>query len=201
MARLGKRLRLLAAVALALMVASGCTSSGTTPHTAGGSDAGTSTSSTIEQPRPLVGWTGGPLVPPLSADDNALVVLVGAPPPEVTQEQALALAHHVLGGASTFATIQPVSGTVTLSLPPAQVGPGVPEVVDRPSWVIAYRRTLMANCPMMTGPPSTPPNASNLDAVIITGPGLDRQVVVYHGTGTGPCTPSDHPIVSSTTRL
>ena len=127
------------------------------------------------------------------------MVVVGAPPPEVTRDQALALAHHVLGGASAFATIEPVSGTATLSLPPAQVGPGVPEVIDRPSWVIAYHRTVVPYCPEL-GPSSVPPTASDLDAFIITGPSLD-QVVVYHGAGTGFCQPTDHPIASSATRL
>ena len=196
----GKHPSLLVAVAVGLLVAPGCTTGRTTGHSPGGSDAATSTSPTIEQTRPLVGWTGGPLVPPLSADDNALVVLVGAPPPEVTQDRALALAHHVLGGASTFATIEPVSGTVTLSLPRAQVGPGVPDMVDRPAWIIAYRRILLPSCPMMTGPPPVQPNASDLDTLIITGPGLD-QVVAYHGTGTGLCQPADHPAATSATRL
>jgi len=191
-----KHPRLIVAVAVGLLVAPGCTGGATTPRSAGEPDAVTSTPTTIEQPRPLVGWTGDPLVPPFSADYNALVVVVGAPPHEVTRDQALALAHHVLGGASAFATIEPVSGTATLSLPPAQVGPGVPEVIDRPAWIIAYHRTVVPSCPAL-GPSSVPPTASDLDAFIITG----DQVVVYHGAGTGFCQPIDHPIASSATHL
>jgi hypothetical protein len=190
------RRRLVLTVALAFMAASACASS----HSPSGTSATTETSvpPTTQAPQPLVGWTGGPLGAPLEADDNALVVGAGDPPPDVTQDQALALAEQAVGPQMwSGATTQAFPGIAALSPQVVQSSVGVHQVTNAAAWIVAYRSSVRPACPYMTPPP---PTASDLDAVIITGPNID-QAVVYHGTGGGICRNAPTPVVVSATRL
>ncbi len=184
-------------VALVLVAAAGCTSS--RPASNASDTAETSVPPTSQPPQPIVGWAAGPLAPPLEADDNALIVLAGDPPSDVSQDQALAVAQHVVGDAvGGLSMARTFAGVATLSPQLVQIGPGVPDITNAAAWVIAYRNRAPVACPSMTST-SIPSTASDLDAVIITGPGPD-QVTVYHGTGTGPCIPSTSPVALSATR-
>jgi hypothetical protein len=76
----------------------------------------------------------------------------------------------------------------------------VVRLTNQPAWIVAYRSQIAYGCPMMTGAPPIPPTASELDALIITGPTTD-QITIYHGAGTGPCVPRTYPIAQSATRI
>ncbi len=192
------RERVLAATAAATLVLSSCA---TVHRSSPPTTTPPSSTSTTLLVHSVVAWNGGPLVAPIEADDGALVVTPGSGPVGVSRDQAVALAVHVLGDlASSRTTIQTLTGEVSLSAAKVQIGSRVPTLIRQPAWVVAYRSQILSNCPMMTGTPPVPANASDLDALLITGPTI-AQVTIYHGTGTGPCVPSTHPVAVSAPNL
>ena len=94
------------------------------------------------------------------------------------------------------ATTQTFPGLATISPQLVQPSVEVPQVTNSAAWIVAYRSTVRAACPYMTPPP---PTASDLDAVIITGPNID-QAVIYQGTGGGICRNAPTPTVVAATR-
>lgn len=188
-------------LALTPLILVGCTGSHNASNVGGTTQSPAPT--TTPTPTPVVGWSGGPLSVPLEADDEALVVLDGNPPATVSHDQAVALAQQAVTGVHwSRSTIQVLAGSATISPQLVLIGQGVPTVADAPAWVVAYHDDVAASCPAIPAirsVPSTAPTASVLDAVVITGPGIE-QVIIYHGTGTGPCVASSGPAADSATR-
>jgi hypothetical protein len=181
-------------VAVMILAASGCMAK---PRASTSATTTIVSSTTTPAPVPLVDWHGEPLRAPINADDGALVITNGSPPPTLTRSQALALARQVLADQNwARITTQTFSGRASLSGAKAQLGPGVAQLTDQPAWIVAYQSQIAYGCPAMDGTPAVPATASHLDAVIITGVTIS-QVTIYHGTGTGPCIPRVYPIAVS----
>ena len=171
---------------------------GCTTHGGGPAEAVRVSPSTVEDP------TQG-LTVPFTADGGALVVTEGEPPPDVTKEQALSRFQELRGSATQPTVIAVVSGQVSL-----RPGLGQDLVAYRRAWVVAYTETGITSCPLIDTMPTTPPNASNLRAVVIMGeqplagtaggPPI-APVFGYDGAGTGICGPSMEPVVLTVDQL
>jgi hypothetical protein len=179
------------------LVSAACTSGQTVDRPAVPDTAGTVPPSTI-----LDGST--PVAVPFTADLGALLVTEGPPPSDVTREEAVARFEE-LRRSDRPSIVSVVSGLVTLG-----PGLGVDPVSERPAWVIVYTATVAASCPAMIDPPPTPPpTASHLHAVIVFGdtttPGFEPTyvgpVLGYEGAGTGPCTQRTVPMVLTENQL
>jgi hypothetical protein len=154
-------------------------------------------------PSTLVDPTQG-LTVPLTADGGALVVTEGEPPSDVTKERALSRFHELRSPATQPTVIGVVSGLVSL-----RPGLGHDLVAYRPAWVIAYTETTVSSCLVETMP-TTPPDASNLRAVVImgeqplagtTGGPTIAPIFGYDGAGTDICGPSTEPGVLTVDQL
>ena len=169
-----------AALAALSVVATGCSSSGST-----------ATSSTT--PSTVLDGTKA-VTAPFTADDGALLVVAGPPPAGVDQDRATEILHQLAPDFPDHpTTYQVFPGRVTMA-----EGLGAPALDGVAAWVVVYQRYTVASCPVELDDGSsttttTPPRASGLSVLIVAGPSVTDDVTRYQGAGVNFCSTTAAP--------
>ena len=124
---------------------------------------------------------------PFSADQNALVVMAGQAPSNISTSRAQAILRAVFFniGSSVVPPHELLAGRVTLA-----PNLGAPALHATRAWVMIYEGGHAA-CPYnpsVATAPSVPATASGLNAIIVT-TSDPKAAIGYYGEGTGLCPP------------
>ena len=147
-----------------------------------------STSSSTTTPSTVLDGSG-PVTPPFTADNDALVVVAGPPPAGVDQDRATEILHQLAPDLPDHpTTFQVFPGRVTMA-----DGLGAPALDGVAAWVVVYQRYAEAACPVegvgdeSSTTTTTPAWASGLTVLIVAGPSITDDVTRYEGAGVWLC--------------